>query len=70
MNLFSGISADESADASADALCIIIRYYYSIWQYLKEGRDLFEPFGQPLSDKEFQVKSIRQQVSGTMYSLK
>ena len=27
MSLFSGMSADKSADASADALCIIIPHY-------------------------------------------
>ena len=34
MSLFSGISADKSADASADALCIIIL------EYLNEEEDL------------------------------
>ena len=30
MSLFSGMSADKSADASADALCIIIHIYLSM----------------------------------------
>ena len=35
MTLFSGMSADKSADASADALCIIILKYLNLWTFIQ-----------------------------------